>query len=102
MERRAHDEHLRGPPHHRELTGADTSQTTRLAVDVHHFSLAKQGSFATSTLRQEIDVTFTYRHTGNLGITAGHSIIFADDPMIDLGRAAGTVHFGYIMLDATF
>jgi len=47
-------------------------------------------------------VTFNYRYTGNLGITAGHSIIFADDALMDLGRAAGTVHFGYIMLDATF
>lgn len=47
-------------------------------------------------------MTFNYRYTGNLGITAGHSIIFADDALMDLGRAAGTVHFGYIMLDATF
>ena len=80
----------------------DLSETTRLAADLHHFTLAHQGAFMTSTLGQELDVTFTYRHTGNVGITAGHSIVFADDPMIDLGRAVGTVHFGYIMLDATF
>lgn len=74
----------------------------RLAVDLHHFTLAKKGSFGSSTLGQELDLTLNYRYTDNLGFTAGHSIIFADDPLQDLRSTGSTGHFGYIMLDARF
>ncbi len=80
----------------------DLGSETRLAADVHHFSLAKSGSLPSSALGQEIDLTVTYRYTSNLSLQAGQSIVFADDALINLGRAEGTLHFGYVMLNATF
>ncbi len=77
-------------------------EATRVAADIHHFTLAQDGGFPSSTLGQEVDLTLTYRYSANLGVTAGHSLVFADDALLALGRAAGTVHFGYIMLNATF
>lgn len=80
----------------------ELSGSTRVAVDLHHFSTAKETSLGSSTLGQEADLTLTYGFTNNLGVTAGHSVVFGADALREVGRGDGTLHFGYLMLNATF
>ena len=83
-------------------TRFDLNDAVRLNADLHHFSLAQRGAFGSSSLGQELDLTLDYRYTDRVGFTAGHSVVFADDALVDLGRALGTVHFAYVMLNARF
>lgn len=78
------------------------SESTRIAGDLHHFSLAKETSLGNATLGQEADLTLTYGFTENLGVTAGHSVVFGADALREIGRGDGTLQFGYLMLNATF
>ena len=83
-------------------TGYELTESLRADAALHQFDLAEQGGFSTSSLGQELDVTLGYRHSANLGLSAGHSIVWSTVPLRTLGRASGTVHVGYVMLDATF
>lgn len=80
----------------------ELSESTRLAADLHHFSTAKETSLGSATLGQEADLTLTYGFTNHLGVTAGHSVVFGADALREIGRGDGTLHFGYLMLNATF
>ncbi len=82
--------------------GYQINDDVRLSADIHHFMTAHQGQLSGSSLGQELDLTLTYRYTGNLGFSAGHSIVFADDPLIELGRVDGNANVGYVMINATF
>lgn len=83
-------------------TGYELTESIEAAADLHQFDLAEKGGFATTSLGQELDVTLRYRYSANLSLSAGHSVVWSNNPLRTLGRASGTLHFGYLMLDATF
>ena len=79
------------------LTDAST-----LAVDVHTFRTAQEGTLGSRNLANELDVTFNYRHTDNLALTAGWSQVFMGDALLELGRFEDDVTFVYVMLNGVF
>ncbi len=74
----------------------------KLGLDLHSFRLAKRGGTTTAHLAEEIDFTVTHRHSSNLGITGGLSVVIQADGFADIGRLTENATWGYLMLNATF
>ncbi|HEX9728070.1 MAG TPA: alginate export family protein [Gemmatimonadales bacterium] len=74
----------------------------RFNADLHTFSLAKQGSLTSRHLGEEIDLTGTYRFSGNLSAIGGLSRVFASTALSELGRLSEDMTFTYIMINAAF
>ncbi|NNM33101.1 MAG: alginate export family protein, partial [Gemmatimonadetes bacterium] len=83
-------------------TGYELTEALRVDADLHQFDAAESSGFASSSLGQELDVTLRFQHSSQVGLSAGHSIVWSDEALRALGRASGTAHFGYVMLDAAF
>lgn len=82
--------------------GFDPWAGTRFSADLHHFRAAKRGSLSTTTLGNELDLTFSRRISQELGLVAGYSFFQARTGMEELGRLNEDGHWAYLMLNAVF
>ena len=80
----------------------DLGETASLGVDLHSMRTAAEGLLSKRSLAREIDVTLTYRHTGNLTLVGGLSQVFVGDGLMELGRFSGDQTFLYVMLNGVF
>ena len=77
------------------------SETVNIGADFHRFTSAQEAADG-SLLGHEVDVSLGYRFAPSLRVSAGFSQVWAEDNLINLGRAGGDVSYGYIMMDALF
>ncbi len=74
----------------------------RVNADLHSFRLAKQGTFSSQRLGEELDVTAVHPYSPNVTFVAGISRIFAAPTLIALGRTTADMTWGFLMLNAAF
>lgn len=73
-----------------------------VGLDVHAFRAAESQGLSTASLGQELDLTVSWQHTPGFTITGGLSQVIADDGLVEIGRLAEDLTFGYLMLDLVF
>jgi hypothetical protein len=73
-----------------------------LGLDGHAFFVAQDQFMTTNHLGEEVDFTFTYRHSSNFRVTVGASQVIGDDGLVEIGRLVGDLTWIYLMTDVTF
>ena len=74
----------------------------RLNADLHTFRLAKQGTFASQHLGEELDLTAVHRYSSNVTMVGGLSRVFAATTLTALGRTTDDQTWVFLMLNAAF
>lgn len=78
------------------------NKPTKVSLDLHRFSVAKQGTLTGSSLGTEVDLTVSYKYSKEVSLVAGASRVFAKDPLIQLGRLDDDLTFTYLMTNVSF
>lgn len=73
-----------------------------LALDVHSFRVAEQGTLADAHLGDEVDFTLRHRLRRPLMLIGGVSYVMQDDAWADIGRLDEDMFFGYVMVNVSF
>ena len=78
------------------------AEGARLAIDGHAFMLAKKGAASSKRLGEEVDVTLSYKYSGEVTFVGGFSYVIAKQALADIGRLSDDMKFSYLMMNVAF
>lgn len=74
-----------------------------LSGHVHAFRSAKEEpATGSSRMGEEVDLTVSYKYSGNVSFVAGYSYVFTNDVLVAIGRLTDDLAFGYLMTSVSF
>ncbi len=83
-------------------TAFPLNERATLKIDGHAFFLTKQGGASGKHLGEEVDVTLTYKYSGQVTFVGGGSYVLAKQALSDIGRLNDDMKWAYVMVNVGF